>query len=380
MSFEFLSDYQKSTRTWNVKTELPVEFSLKYSPNVLSSSNKDILFSATSGRCIFVVDHNILQIYGEHLHSYAESNNLNLQIHSVRCIEGEKNWDNVDGILSFFEENSVLRREPVFCLGGGILLDIAGFACSLYRRGIPYIKIPTTLLAIVDASVGSKVGINHFDRRNRLGAYYPPLSTFIDRSFIKSESTRHIINGLGEIFKLSLIKSRELFELLESEAQLLLSEKFQYGAVPVRVINLSISEMISELSTNLWEKELKRCVDFGHTFSPIPEMKYSHELMHGEAVALDCLFTACLSYNRQLLSYDELARVFQLAKSLKLPTSHSSFSSPDLLFKSLEDATIHRNGSQNIPLTAGIGNYKFVSNISYSEVSAAVSILADLNQ
>ena len=81
---------------------------------------------------------------------------------------------------------------------------------------MPYIKLPTTLLAIVDASVGSKVGVNHFSRRNRIGSYYPPIISLIDKNFIATESRRNIINGLGEIFKLAVIKSEPLFSLLES--------------------------------------------------------------------------------------------------------------------------------------------------------------------
>ena len=150
----------------------------------------------------------------------------------------------------------MLRREPIIAIGGGVLLDIVGFACSIYRRGIPYIKVPTTLLAIVDASVGSKVAVNHFGRRNRLGAYYPPIATLIDKKFIKTQSEREIINGIAEIFKLAVIKSPELFALLEENAELLIEEKFQHGAVPVRVINLAITDMIAELGPNLWEKKL----------------------------------------------------------------------------------------------------------------------------
>ena len=143
-------------------------------------------------------------------------------------------------------------------IGGGVLLDLVGFCCSVYRRGIPYVKVPTTLLAIVDASVGVKVAANHFGRRNRIGAYYPPIATLIDKKFIKTQDERNIVNGIAEIFKLAVIKSPELFYLLEENAEMLIEEKFQYGAVPVRVINLAITDMINELGPNLWEKRLDR--------------------------------------------------------------------------------------------------------------------------
>jgi len=269
------------------------------------------------------------------------------------------------------------------------LLDIVGFACSIYRRGIPYIKVPTTLLAIVDASVGSKVAVNHFERRNRLGAYYPPIATLIDKKFIKTQSGREIVNGIAEIFKLAVIKSPELFTLLEENAELLIEEKFQHGAVPVRVINLAITDMIAELGPNLWEKKLDRCVDFGHTFSPVIEMKNLTQefdpdnppyftkdtmLLHGEAVALDCLYSSCIACLRGYIGQSVLNRIFNLAKRLKLKTYHEDFTKIELLQQSLADATKHRNGNQFAPLPIYVGNYKIVNDITESEMKYAIEL------
>jgi 3-dehydroquinate synthase len=288
--------------------------------------------------------------------------------------EESKNWEDADYILQFFEDEGVLRREPIIAIGGGVLLDIVGFACSIYRRGIPYIKVPTTLLAIVDASVGSKVAVNHFGRRNRLGAYYPPIATLIDKKFIKTQSEREIINGIAEIFKLAVIKSPELFALLEENAELLIEEKFQHGAVPVRVINLAITDMIAELGPNLWERKLDRCVDFGHTFSPVIEMENVPELLHGEAVALDCLYSSCVACLRGYIDMSTLNRIFKLAKRLKLKTYHEDFTKMELLQKSLSDATKHRNGNQFAPLPISIGNYTIVNDITEYEMGYAISL------
>jgi 3-dehydroquinate synthase len=292
----------------------------------------------------------------------------------INTDEESKTWEDADHILEFFEDEGVLRREPIIAIGGGVLLDIVGFACSIYRRGIPYIKIPTTLLAIVDASVGSKVAVNHFGRRNRLGAYYPPIATLIDKKFIKTQSEREIINGIAEIFKLAVIKSPELFALLEENAELLIEEKFQHGAVPVRVINLAITDMIAELGPNLWERKLDRCVDFGHTFSPVIEMENVPELLHGEAVALDCLYSSCISSLRGHISAYTLNRIFDLAKRLKLKTYHEDFTDMRLLQKSLADATKHRNGNQFVPLPISVGNYTIVNDITEKEMKYAIDL------
>jgi 3-dehydroquinate synthase len=299
---------------------------------------------------MIVIDQNVHKFYAAQLMEYFNAHNVKYSMLVIDTDEESKNWEDADHILQFFEDEGVLRREPIIAIGGGVLLDIVGFACSIYRRGIPYIKVPTTLLAIVDASVGSKVAVNHFKRRNRLGAYYPPIATLIDKKFIKTQSEREIVNGIAEIFKLAIIKSPELFTLLEENAELLIDEKFQHGAVPVRVINLAITDMIAELGPNLWEKKLDRCVDFGHTFSPVIEMKNLTQefdpdnppyftkdtmLLHGEAVALDCLYSSCIACLRGYIGQSVLNRIFNLAKRLKLKTYHEDFTKIELIHQSL---------------------------------------------
>ena len=262
-----LTKFDNYKRTWSVKTELPIEFILKYSSDIFDVNNHDLLSFNESNRKIVVIDKTVNQIYGDRLQSYFDTFKIELKLFEIDAVEENKDWQHADEILKFFEKISVLRREPIMVVGGGVLLDLVGFCCSIYRRGIPYVKVPTTLLSIVDASVGVKVAANHFERRNRIGAYYPPIATLIDKKFIKTQDERNIVNGIAEIFKLALIKDRELFELMEGSYKQLIDEKFQFGAVPVRVINLAITGMIEELVSNLWEKKLDRCVDF--LFLPI---------------------------------------------------------------------------------------------------------------
>jgi 3-dehydroquinate synthase len=386
---DFMMDYDKFKRTWTVKTELPVEFKLTYSADIFNPANHDLVSYKTNDRVMIVIDQNVHKFYAAQLMEYFNAHNVKYCMLVIDTNEESKNWEDADYILQFFEDEGVLRREPIIAIGGGVLLDIVGFACSIYRRGIPYVKVPTTLLAIVDASVGSKVAINHFERRNRLGAYYPPIATLIDKKFIKTQSEREIVNGIAEIFKLAVIKSPELFELLEENAELLIEEKFQYGAVPVRVINLAITDMIAELGPNLWEKKLDRCVDFGHTFSPVIEMKNLTQefdpdnppyftkdtmLLHGEAVALDCLYSSCIACLRGYIGQSILNRIFNLAKRLKLKTYHEDFTKIELLQQSLADATKHRNGNQFAPLPIYVGNYKIVNDITESEMKYAIEL------
>ena len=374
-----LTKFDNYKRTWSVKAELPVEFTLKYSSDVLNVNNHDLLSFGESNRRVVVIDESVYKLYGEQLHNYFNTFQVNLVLYVIDATEENKDWKHTDKILQFFEESGVLRREPVIVIGGGVLLDLVGFCCSIYRRGIPYVKVPTTLLAIVDASVGVKVAANHFFRRNRIGAYYPPIATLLDKKFIATQDERNIVNGIAEIFKLAVIKDKELFELLEISSEQLITEKFQFGAVPVRVINLAITGMIDELVPNLWERKLDRCVDFGHSFSPIIEMQNISNLQHGEAVVLDCLLSSCIANVRGYVDDDTLKRIFKTAQELKLPVFHKDFCNFDLLKKSLSDTMKHRNDNQYLPVPVAIGNYIILNDVTDDEIKKATIIFKGMN-
>jgi 3-dehydroquinate synthetase len=166
------------------------------------------------------------------------------------------------------------RREPFLAIGGGCVLDIAGMAACLYRRGVPFVRVPTTLLAIVDASVGVKNGIDYCcavtdeTYKNRVGSFYAPSACLLDPAFIASQDERNISNGFGEILKLALVRSSDLFDLLEAHGKTLIDTRFEDEAlrtagVSSRIIDLSIQIMLEELGPNLWETKLDRCVDYG---------------------------------------------------------------------------------------------------------------------
>jgi 3-dehydroquinate synthase len=171
-------------------------------------------------------------------------------------------------------EYKLRRREPFLAIGGGVVLDIAGMAACLYRRGVPFVRVPTTLLAIVDASVGVKNGVDYCcavtdeTYKNRVGSFYAPSSCLLDPSFISTQDARNISNGFGEILKLALVRSVDLFVLLETHGAALVESRFAKCAsvpdgVAQRVIGLSIQIMLEELGPNLWEQTLERCVDYG---------------------------------------------------------------------------------------------------------------------
>lgn len=368
---------------WLVDTHLPVGYTIVVSEDLLAIDNQNLLYpsdrkSELPIRRLVVIDEKVYSLYGERIHKYFEHHGVQFRVLSLPISEKAKNLSTLSRILVELIEFGINRRnEPLIAIGGGVLLDIVGFAASIYRRGIPYIRVPTNLMALVDASVGVKTAINFMGYRNRIGTYDPPLASFLDKMFLETVETRHISNGLGEILKMAVIKDQELFELLEQHGKLLVKEKFQGPGVPDLVIQKSIQGMVEELEPNLWEKKLERLVDFGHSFSPIIEMRALPDLLHGEAVALDVLFSSILSFQRRLLSSQELERIICTIKLLKLPLSHRLFCDSSLLWEALQDTIKHRNGLQRLPLPTSIGSANFFNDVTFEEIEKAASKMTE---
>ena len=312
---------------------------------------------------------------------YFEKNNIQIKTSRVVCLESIKDFDMLLNILSVIENFGIERRgEPIIAVGGGVLMDVVSFATSIYRRGVPCIKIPTTLLGIVDASIGIKTSVNHFSRRNRLGSYSFPTAIIIDPIFLSTLPEAEFSNGLAEIIKIAIIKDRNLFELLNRNNKNLLDYKFYKGEDGKKIIYMAIKSMMDELISNPLETNLERVVDFGHTFSPVPEMRSLEDplvadLSHGTAVALDCLLSSVISFRRNKLDKKKLKEIIEIYKSCKIPTTHPYYLNPDLLWESSRDAIRHRDGNLNLPLPGDIGKSFFCNDLTFNELKDSINAL-----
>eukprot|EP00276_Gloeochaete_wittrockiana_P015253 CAMPEP_0184349548 /NCGR_PEP_ID=MMETSP1089-20130417/34376_1 /TAXON_ID=38269 ORGANISM="Gloeochaete wittrockiana, Strain SAG46.84" /NCGR_SAMPLE_ID=MMETSP1089 /ASSEMBLY_ACC=CAM_ASM_000445 /LENGTH=515 /DNA_ID=CAMNT_0026681813 /DNA_START=54 /DNA_END=1598 /DNA_ORIENTATION=+ len=370
-------------KRWIVRTSLPVEFFVEETPGLFDIQNRTLIerFVDPSRplRRFFAVDENVWAMYGKKMKTYLAHHGVEHHIMVVPVEEKDKTMDAALKIIEELSNFGLLRRhEPIIAVGGGVLLDIVGFAASLYRRGVPYIRVPTTLLAQVDASVGAKTGLNHVtssgaELKNRIGTYWPPLAAFIDRTFLPTVDDRNMRNGVCEMLKMAMVRSEKLFSLLEDFGPVLIGNKFQ-GTHGDEAVQLSIQLMLEELQPNLWEVELERLVDFGHSFSKVIEMRALPELLHGEAVNLDGAFSTILAHQRGLISDQDRDRIFRVMHSLRLPIDHPLMA-PEVLWEGLVDTLEHRDGKMRLPLPTGIGKADFVNDVTFEEIENAATEL-----
>ncbi|KAK2851697.1 hypothetical protein Q5P01_007973 [Channa striata] len=358
--------------SWTVVSPVVFTYRVIQCQNLLDPSNDTLLWghlgneeptgamsNFTPVKRFVVIDEAVNQLYGSQVAQYFEAREVVHKILPLPTTEENKCLELVTKILEDIHEFGLDRRsEPIIAIGGGVCLDVVGLAASLYRRRTPYIRVPTTLLSYVDASVGAKTGVNFAGGKNKLGSYVPPVATFLDRSFFQTLPRRQISNGMAEMLKMALMKHRSLFELLEAEGRKLLHSKLQScseqddsAAASTRI---AIETMLEELAPNLWEDDLDRLVDFGHLISPELEMTVLPALLHGEAVTIDMSFMVYVAQQRGLLTADEKHRIVRCMLALELPVWHQDCTLA-LVQKSLSERLRHSAGSLRMPLPTGLG-------------------------
>lgn len=363
-----------STR-WRVRYQRLIEYEIVNAPGLFEPENQSLLTGGGKRRFI-VVDGSVARFYGDQIRRYFAHHQIETKIVTFPGGEENKTVDAYLGILYELDSFPLHRRdEPLIAIGGGVLTDVVAFIASTYRRSLPHIKVPTTLMGYIDASVGIKTGINFNGHKNRLGSFEAPLQVLLDRKFLKTLPRRHILNGVCEIIKLAVIKDGGLFQLLEEFGRESVSANFQ-DAPGGEILDRAIGGMIEELQPNLYEENLSRRVDFGHTFSYGLETRHEAHLLHGEAVLLDILVSALIAKRRELLSEQETGRIFALIETLGIELP-AGLLDARLMWQSLLERIEHRNGHQRVPMPNSLGGCIFLNDITQKDIESALEALND---
>lgn len=367
-------------RNWTVPEDRPKSYSVVMAPDLLDGGGSTLRTAAglaTTGaaRRLVVADRRVWELYGKALtDALTDGSGTGLDTLLLELDESCKGLAAVSDLVDAFDRFGLLRRsEPVIAVGGGVLLDLVSFTASIYRRGVPYIKVPTTLLGMIDAGIGVKTSINYGGSKSRLGTYSRPSRVVIDPHFLRTLDPREYRCGLGESVKIALVADRALFGLLDTHSRSL-SEGTPDARVESELIERSITVMLGELVGNLREDRLERLADIGHTFSGALEMNLRPPLLHGEAVAVDLAVTVMLSRNRGLLPPAVADRVLRVLTDLGLPVLHREMTL-DLLVEALAATSLHRDGLQRLPLLEDIGRAVFVNDVTEDELGAALAAL-----
>ncbi|MBD3330068.1 3-dehydroquinate synthase, partial [Candidatus Peregrinibacteria bacterium] len=229
-----------------------------------------------------ISDSKVAKLFGEKLSRTLNSSGLKAELITFPPGEKSKSASELINLAEKMLQKGFNRSDAIIALGGGVTGDLGGFLASSFMRGIPYIQIPTTLLAMVDSSVGGKTGIDLPSGKNLIGAFHQPSSVFIGIDYIKNLPQKQVKNGLAEIIKYGVIKDKKLFEYIKKNLEKILNNN-EAALTKIITASVKIKEKIVEKDEH--DKGERIILNYGHTFGHAIEKKSGYKLLHGFAIS-----------------------------------------------------------------------------------------------
>jgi 3-dehydroquinate synthase len=284
-----------------------------------------------SGRCLLVTDSNVDAMYGEPCAASFESANTA----SIRAVlpagETSKSMEQLGALYDRALEGGLDRTSFVAALGGGVVGDLAGYGAATYLRGLPYVQLPTTIVAMVDSAVGGKTGINLPQGKNLVGSFWQPAAVIADLNTLASLPGREYRSGLAEVVKYGVIWDAEFFALLETQAEAL---KQRDPGILNTIVTHSCRIKAEVVRRDEREGGLRAILNFGHTVGhAIEKVTGYRAFLHGEAISAGMVYAAHLSYAEGSLTAAAVERITDLLRELELPVA-----APDCEWPALRSA------------------------------------------
>lgn len=281
-------------------------------------------------------------------------------VHKIEVPDGEE-YKNSETLLHIYDQlisNGLDRSAFIAALGGGVVGDMAGFAAATFLRGIPFVQMPTTLLAQVDSSVGGKTGINHPKGKNLIGAFYQPRLVMIDAAVLDTLPDREYLSGLAEVVKYGIVLDSELFDFIRTNTDQLVARDTD---CLLSVIQKSCQIKASIVEQDEREASLRAVLNYGHTIGHAVETLTGYvRYKHGEAVAIGMVQAAKISEAMGFSSQDDTAKIIEVLKQLHLPVDLPTFEAGAYADALLRDKKV-REGGLNFVLNRGIGSFEISS-------------------
>jgi len=320
-------------------------------------------------RCLIVTNVVVAPLYLDQVKaslSAAGWRVLEVVLADGECSKTIANWSL---ILDALMHHQLARNEPVVALGGGVIGDMAGFAAASYRRGVPLVQVPTTLLSQVDSSVGGKTAVNHPHGKNMIGAFYQPKMVWIDPTVLATLDGRQLRAGLGEVIKYGLIRDADFFVRLKALMPALL--RLDAAAI-AEVIHTSCRHKAEVVMRDEREAGERALLNLGHTFGhAIEAITEYRQFLHGEGVAIGMRMAARLSEQCGLAAAGLEARVVEMLQAAELPIAVPSFTTEQWLNAMGHDKK-NIGDRLRLVLMDQIGSARIVENIGRAEITALI--------
>jgi 3-dehydroquinate synthase len=333
------------------------------------------LADALDGAAVaLITDETVEALYAGAVLRGLRARDIDVLVRAIPAGEGSKSLDRAVALWDWLARSQIARRDVVVNLGGGVVCDLGGWVASGYMRGLPYVNVPTTLLAQVDGALGGKVAVNHPLAKNLLGAFHQPAAVIANVAFLRSTSRRHLAAGLAEAIKKAIIASPDYWAFIESEADAILAGD---AAALDRLVRCAAAIKTELVARDPYERDLRRPLNFGHTIGhPLETVTGYGPLLHGEAVAFGMVVESRIAMARGLLDPALLERIIRLLRRCGLPTRAADLPVPvdaEALLASLEKVRLIRAGSLRYVLPCGLGTTVIADSVTEEEVRTALA-------
>jgi len=328
------------------------EYDITVQPGLLSAVGPHLRNLSRSSKVAIVTDSNVAPIYLAALQSSLKSAGFQSVSATIPPGEDHKTLQNLSTIYDQLLAASIDRYTPLLALGGGLVGDMAGFAAATLLRGLPFLQIPTTLLSMVDASVGGKTGVNHTVGKNLIGAFHQPIAVLIDPNTLKTLPLRELRSGLAECIKHDIIRDPQGFAHLEKNISRALNLDTDYLADLV-AHNVAIKSRV--VSTDPLERGQRAHLNLGHTFGHAIETVSHFSYSHGQAIALGTIAASRLAASLRMLDQPSVDRIVSIFAAASLPTSGLTLD-PDAIIDTMAFDKKMRAGRIRFVLPTSIGS------------------------
>ncbi|MBT3737869.1 MAG: 3-dehydroquinate synthase [Candidatus Marinimicrobia bacterium] len=317
---------------------------------------------------IIISQHNLMEFFGFDFLKELKNNKFDIDFITLPNGEAAKSINEYSRIISQMIEYGCDRKSSIICLGGGVVGDVGGFVASSFMRGIDYFQMPTTLLAMVDSSIGGKTGINVSQGKNLVGAIYQPKRVLIDPALLESLPKEEVNAGIGEIIKYGAIWDKKF--LVEVRSWLKDINNFPFD----RAIYTSCKIKAQIVSEDENENGIRRILNFGHTIGHALESHLGYgKIRHGEAVAFGMKCSGYISERLNLITKDELLTLLSTIDNLPLP--QLPHINPNDLFPFIKNDKKGEKGELNFVVLDNIGNAKTTTKVDEDLILESLKVL-----
>lgn len=338
--------------TVNIRKLEDKSYEILVGRNILDQIPAELKKTGLAHSYAIISDSNVADLYGKALLEKFMRSGLRASLISFAAGEASKNRRTKLVLENKMLKLGFARDSAIIALGGGVVGDLAGFVAATYNRGIPYLQVPTTLVACVDSSIGGKTGVDTPHGKNLIGAFHQPWRVYIDVQTLDTLEEKEIREGLAEIIKYGVIVDETLFKTIENQ----ISKVFARDPKSL----ISIIKRCCEIKGSIVERDeresnLRKILNFGHTVGHAIEKIYNYEMTHGEAISIGMIIEGRIAVKLGLLESGDFERLFSLLSKAGLPTEFPTGPDPKLMIDTMKLDKKARGGDIEMALPRKIG-------------------------